>query len=64
METFVADAPEGTIRLSVPRVKSDNATLAAVELRDGSGKVVRAIFRDERYTDPAGNVWTPIPNKG
>src|SRR5208283_6128952 len=28
--------------------------------RDSSGKVVRAIFRDERYTDPAGNVWTPI----
>ena len=60
VETFVADAPEGTLRLSVPRVKSDNATLAAVELRDGSGKVVRAAFRDERYTDPAGNVWTPI----
>jgi hypothetical protein len=60
VETFVVDAPEGTIRLSVPRVKSDNATLAAVELRDLSGKVVRAAFRDERYTDPAGNVWTPI----
>jgi hypothetical protein len=60
VETFVVDAPEGTIRLSVPRVRSDNATLAAVELRDGSGKVVRAAFRDERYTDPAGNVWPPI----
>ena len=60
VETFVVDAPEGAIRLSVPRVKSDNATLAAVELRDLSGKVVRAAFRDERYTDPAGNVWTPI----
>jgi hypothetical protein len=60
VETFVVDAPEGTIRLSVPRVKSDNATLAAVELRDSSGKVVRAAFRDERYTDPTGNVWTPI----
>jgi hypothetical protein len=64
VETFVADAPEGTIRLSVPRVKSDNATLAAVELRDSSGKVVRAIFRDERYTDPSGNVWTPISQQG
>jgi hypothetical protein len=60
VETFVVDAPEGTIRLSVPRVTSDNATLAAVELRDSSGKVVRAAFRDERYTDPTGNVWTPI----
>lgn len=60
VETFVVDAPEGTIRLSVPRVTSDNATLAAVELRDSSGKVVRAVFRDERYTDPSGNVWTPI----
>jgi len=60
VETFVVDAPEGTIRLSVPRVKSDHATLAAVELRDLSGKVVRAAFRDERYTDPAGNVWTPV----
>jgi hypothetical protein len=59
-ETFVVDAPEGTIRLSVPRVTSDHATLAAVELRDSSGKVVRAVFRDKRYTDPAGNVWTPI----
>ena len=60
VETFVVDAPEGTIRLSVPRVTSDNATLAAVELRDLSGKTVRAAFREERYTDPAGNVWTPI----
>ena len=60
VETFVVDAPEGTIRLSVPRVTSDNATLAAVELRDSSGKVVRAVFRDKPYTDPAGNVWTPI----
>ncbi|MGA2854401.1 MAG: malectin domain-containing carbohydrate-binding protein, partial [Verrucomicrobiota bacterium] len=64
IETFVVDAPEGTIRLSVPRVKSDNATFAAVELRDSSGKVVRAAFRDERYTDPAGNVWTPIAQQG
>jgi hypothetical protein len=60
VETFAVDAPEGTIRLSVPCVKSDNATLAAVELRDLSGKVVRAAFRDEPYTDPTGNVWTPI----
>jgi hypothetical protein len=60
VETYVVDAPEGTIRLSVPRVTSDNATFAAVELRDSSGKVVRAVFRDKPYTDPAGNVWTPI----
>ncbi|MGO8838035.1 MAG: malectin domain-containing carbohydrate-binding protein, partial [Limisphaerales bacterium] len=60
VETFVVDAPEGAIRLSVPHVTSDHATLAAVELRDSSGKVVRAVFRDERYTDPAGNVWMPI----
>jgi len=60
VETFVVDAPEGTIRLSVPRVTSDHATLAAVELRDSAGKVVRAVFRDKRHTDPAGNVWRPI----
>jgi len=60
VKTFVVDAPEGTVRLSVPRVKSDHATLAAVELQDSSGKVVRAAFRDEPYTDPPGNVWTPI----
>ncbi|MGD0813299.1 MAG: malectin domain-containing carbohydrate-binding protein [Verrucomicrobiota bacterium] len=60
VETFVVDAPEGAIHLSVPRVKSDHATLVAVELRDSSGKVVRAAFRDKPYTDPAGNVWTPI----
>jgi beta-galactosidase len=60
VETFVVEASEGTIRLSVPHVTSDHATLAAVELLDSSGKVVRAVFRDERYTDPAGNVWTPI----
>lgn len=60
VETFVVDAPGGMIRLSVPHVTSNNATLAAVELRDSSGKVVRAAFRDDRYTDPAGNVWTPI----
>jgi hypothetical protein len=60
VETFVVEAPQGTICLSVPHVTSDNATLAAVELRDLTGKVVRAVFRDEPYTDPAGNVWTPI----
>ena len=64
VQTFVIDAPEGTIRLSVPRVTANNATLAAVELRDSSGKVVRAIFRDEPYTDPAGNAWTPISQQG
>jgi len=60
VKTFVVDAPEGTIHLSVPRVKSDHATLAAVELQDSSGKVVRAAFRDEPYTDSTGNIWTPI----
>jgi beta-galactosidase len=60
VKTFVVDAPEGTIRLSVPLVTSDNATLAAVELMDSSGKVVRAVFRDKPYKDPAGNVWRPI----
>jgi hypothetical protein len=60
VETFVVDASEGTICLSVPHVKSDNATFAAVELQDSSGKVVRAVFRNERYTDSSGNVWTPI----
>jgi hypothetical protein len=64
VETFLVEAPEGTIRLSVPHVKSDNATFAAVALRDSSGKVVRAIFRDERYTDRHGNVWTPISQQG
>jgi hypothetical protein len=64
VETFVVDAPEGTVRLSVPHVTSDHATLAAVELRDSSGTVVRAVFRDERYTDPDGNLWTPISQQG
>jgi hypothetical protein len=60
VETFSVDAPEGTLRLSVPRVTSDNATLSAVELQDSSGKVLRAICRDNPYTDRVGNVWTPI----
>ena len=60
VETFVVDAPEGTVSLSVPHVTSDNATLAAVELRDSAGKVVRAAFRDKPYTDLSGNVWAPI----
>ena len=60
VETFVVDAPEGTVSLSVPRVTSDNATLAALELHDSAGKVVRATFRDKPYTDRSGNVWTPI----
>jgi len=60
VETFTADAPDGTIQLSVPRVTANNATFAAVELQDSSGKVVRAAFRDNPHTDPAGNVWTPV----
>jgi len=60
VETFIVDAPEGKVRLSVPRVEADNATLAAVELSDSSGKEVREVFRDKAYIDPAGHVWTPI----
>ena len=60
VETFAVDAPGGTVSFSVPRVTSDNATLAAVELRDSAGKVVRAVFRETPYTDPSGNVWTPV----
>jgi hypothetical protein len=60
VETFTVDAPEGKVRLSVPRAEADNATLAAVQLSDSSGKVVREVFRDKSYTDPAGHVWTPI----
>jgi beta-galactosidase len=60
VETFIVDAPDGKIRLSAPRVEADNATLAAVELSDSSGKVVREVFRDKPYTDLAGHMWTPI----
>ncbi|MGD0137940.1 MAG: malectin domain-containing carbohydrate-binding protein [Tepidisphaeraceae bacterium] len=60
VETFIVDAPDGKLRLSVPRAEADNATLAAVELSDSSGKVVREVFRPKPYTDPAGHVWTPI----
>jgi beta-galactosidase len=60
VETFKVDAPTGKIRLSVSRVEADNATLAAVELSDSSGKVVREVFRDKPYTDPAAHEWTPI----
>jgi hypothetical protein len=60
VETFNVDAPDGKIRLSVPRVEADNATLAAVELSDSSGKAIREVFRDKPYTDPAGHTWTPI----
>jgi hypothetical protein len=47
----------------VPRVKADNATLAAVELRDSAGKVIRQVFRNKPYTDPAGQVWSPITHE-
>ncbi|HUB26289.1 MAG TPA: malectin domain-containing carbohydrate-binding protein, partial [Tepidisphaeraceae bacterium] len=60
VETFIVDSPDGKLRLSAPRVEADNASLAAVELTDSSGRVVRQVFRDTAYTDPAGNVWTPI----
>jgi len=64
VETFVVDTPDGKIRLSVPRVEADNATLAAIELSDSSGKVVREVFRREPYTDHAGHVWKPISQEG
>jgi hypothetical protein len=60
VETFIINAPDGKIRLSVPRVEADNATLAAVELSDSSGNVVRTVFRDKPYTDPVGRIWSPI----
>lgn len=60
VETFIVDAPDGKIRLSIPRVEADNATLAAVELSDSSGKVIREVLRDTPYTDSAGHVWMPI----
>jgi hypothetical protein len=60
VETYVVNAPDGTVSLSVPQVTSDNATLAAVELQDSAGKIVRATFRDKPYTDFTGNVWAPV----
>ena len=63
VETYVVDAPKGAVAMSVPHVSSDNATLAAVELRDSAGRVVRAVFRNQRYVDPKGNVWTPISDQ-
>jgi hypothetical protein len=60
VETFDVDAPQGTVSLSIPSVKSDNATLAAVELRDSTGKVVRTAFREKPFTDAAGHVWMPV----
>jgi len=41
--------------------QADNATAGggAVE-RFRRGKEVREVFRDRPYTDPAGQVWTPI----
>lgn len=60
VKTFVVDAPQGMMWLSVPHVTSDHATLAAVKLRDSAGRVVRAVFRDKPYTDSVGNEWTPI----
>jgi hypothetical protein len=60
IKTYVVDAPEGKVRLTVPRVMADNATMAAVELQDSSGRVIREAFRERPYTDPAGHVWTPI----
>jgi hypothetical protein len=60
IEIFIVDSPDGKIRLSVPRLEVDNATVAAVELSDSSGKLVREVYRDKPYTDAAGHVWTPI----
>ena len=60
VETYEVDAPKGEVAMSVPRVSSDNATLAAVEVRDSAGRVLRTVFRSQRYVDSAGNVWTPI----
>jgi hypothetical protein len=60
IETFVVDAPEGKVKLSIPRVDADNATIAAVDLQDASGKVIRQVFRAKPYTDPSGNTWAPI----
>ncbi|MFO1475199.1 MAG: malectin domain-containing carbohydrate-binding protein [Verrucomicrobiota bacterium] len=60
VKTYIVEAPDGSLRLSIPRVTADNASIAAVELSDESGKTIRAVFRDQPYTDHAGNVWTPI----
>jgi beta-galactosidase len=60
VETYVVDAPDGKVQLSVPKVEADNASIAAVQLQDSSGKILREVFRTSSYTDPTGNVWTPI----
>jgi hypothetical protein len=58
--TYVVDAPGGKVQLSVPRVKADNATLAAVELEDSNGKIIRQAFRERPFIDHQGHRWTPI----
>jgi beta-galactosidase len=64
VKTFSVAAPDGMVRLSVPRVEQDNATIAAAELQDSAGNVVRDVFSRRRYTDSAGNVWKPIVQEG
>ncbi len=60
VKTFTLDAPAGAVELSVPSIKADNATFAAVRIQDAAGNVVREVFRGSAYKDKAGNVWNPV----
>ena len=60
VKTFTVDAPQGTVALSVPGVKANNALFAAIRLSDTAGAVVREVFRSDPYHDPDGRVWNPI----
>jgi hypothetical protein len=60
VKSFNIDAPEGEVLLSIPTSEKDNATLAAIQVTDSTGKVTREVFRDRAYQDPAGHEWKPF----
>ena len=59
-KSFDVNITDGQFVLSIPRVQTDNAIVAALEITDAHGKTVRAVFGDNEYKDAAGNAWASV----
>ena len=57
VKTFTVDAPDGTLKLSVPRVEADRALFAALRVTDSRNKMVAEVFRARDYVG-RGMKWT------
>ncbi|MEO7718825.1 MAG: malectin domain-containing carbohydrate-binding protein, partial [Capsulimonas sp.] len=64
VKTFTVDIAGDGLNVSIPAVRTDNASIAAIRVTDSQGRVIREVFRRSRYFDSQGNKWNAIGATG